>query len=520
MTALVPGGAVDGAHRYVLESRIATGGMGEVWAARDSVLDRPVAVKVLKTEYADDARFRTRFATEARHAASLHHGGIAAVFDFGEASLDDGSGTPRPYLVMELVEGQPLSALLRPDAPLDPAVAAELLAQAGDALGVAHDAGIVHRDVKPANLLVTPDRQVKVTDFGIARAAEAMALTETGQVLGTPAYISPEQAEGRTATAASDVYSLGVVAFECLAGRKPFVADTPVATAIAHLRNPVPELPASVPTDLAAVVRRALAKAPEERFRDGRAFARALREPSRAAAAGADAATAVTPAAAPAASASTTQVMPAATPAPTPAPTPTPVPTPTAAPPARRRSVPWPTIIGLVAVAAAVLLAVWLGTRDGDDQPTGSTGEPSASSPTGSAETPDETPDETQETPEETAGPPETPEKPEPTTVEVDPAAYVGRDHKDVEKELRDLGLQPEPLELENPGDQPEGIVDSVEPSGSLQEGDAVTVGFWAKVPPGQDPEGPGGSGSDSSGPGNSGSGGPGPKDEKGGSKR
>ena len=170
--------------------------MGEVWSARDTVLDRPVAVKVLKAEYADDALFRTRFETEARHAAALHHPGIAAVFDYGQGAPDDGSSTHRPYLVMELVDGQPLSALLRPGAPLDPAATQELLAQAADALGVAHAAGIVHRDVKPANLLVTPDRRIKVTDFGIARAAEGMALTQTGEVMGTPAYISPEQAEG------------------------------------------------------------------------------------------------------------------------------------------------------------------------------------------------------------------------------------------------------------------------------------------------------------------------------------
>ena len=170
--------------------------MGEVWSARDTVLDRPVAVKVLKTEYADDALFRTRFETEARHAAALHHPGIAAVFDYGAGRARRRVGDPRPYLVMELVDGQPLSALLRPGAPLDPAAAQDLLAQAADALGVAHAAGIVHRDVKPANLLVTPDRRVKVTDFGIARAAEGMALTQTGEVMGTPAYISPEQAEG------------------------------------------------------------------------------------------------------------------------------------------------------------------------------------------------------------------------------------------------------------------------------------------------------------------------------------
>jgi tRNA A-37 threonylcarbamoyl transferase component Bud32 len=276
----------DDARRYALTSRIATGGMGEVWRGTDTVLSRPVAIKVLKPEYADDALFRTRFETEARHAASLHHPGIAGVFDFGEAAPVDGSTSPRPFLVMELVEGQPLSNLLRPDAPMDPAVVSDLLAQAADALGAAHAAGIVHRDVKPGNLIVTPDRRTKVTDFGIARAAEGMSLTETGQVLGTPAYISPEQAEGKRATAASDVYALGVVAFECLAGRKPFLADTPVATAIAHLREPVPDLPDSVPGDLAAVVRRSMAKDPAERYADGAALAAALRDPAGAAAAG------------------------------------------------------------------------------------------------------------------------------------------------------------------------------------------------------------------------------------------
>lgn len=276
----------DDSRRYALTSRIATGGMGEVWRGTDTVLSRPVAVKVLKPEYADDALFRTRFETEARHAASLHHPGIAGVFDFGEAAPVEGSTSPRPFLVMELVEGQPLSNLLRPDAPMDPAVVRDLLAQAADALGAAHAAGIVHRDVKPGNLIVTPDRRTKVTDFGIARAAEGMSLTETGQVLGTPAYISPEQAEGKRATAASDVYALGVVAFECLAGRKPFLADTPVATAVAHLRQPVPDLPDSVPGDLAAVVRRSMAKDPAERYADGAAFAAALRDPAGAAAAG------------------------------------------------------------------------------------------------------------------------------------------------------------------------------------------------------------------------------------------
>ena len=477
MTTLAPGGHVDEARRYLLESRIATGGMGEVWSARDTVLDRPVAVKVLKAEYADDALFRTRFETEARHAAALHHPGIASVFDYGASTLDDGSATTRPYLVMELVEGQPLSALLRPDAPLDPEVAQQLLAQAADALGVAHAAGIIHRDVKPANLLVTPDRRVKVTDFGIARAAEGMALTQTGEVMGTPAYISPEQAEGGTATAASDVYSLGVVAFECLVGRKPFTADTPVGTAIAHLREPVPELPDRVPAALAGVVRRALAKSPAERYPDGAAFARALRAPS-----ADDGATVVAPLVPPAAS--TTQVLPAAAPAPAPAPAPQPAPTPSAAQ-RRRTSVPWPLVIGIVAVLAAVLLAVWLGTRDGSE-PTGTTTQsPQQSQSPSPSKSPTESPSQTP-----TESPTQTP-SPEPTTVEVDPAAYVGRNAKDVEKELRDLGLEPELVELENPGDAEKDVVADVSPSGTLDEGTTVTVTYYGKpakpTPPGKD---------------------------------
>src|SRR4051794_39376985 len=260
--------------------------MGEVWRATDTSLGREVAVKVLKSEYADDPLFRSRFETEARRAASLHHPGVASVYDVGESQLlgaADGSSVPRPFLVMELVDGQPLSALLRGGRPLDPEVVQELMAQAADAIGAAHRAGIVHRDVKPANLLVTPDRTVKITDFGIARASDGLGLTGTGQVMGTPQYLSPEQARGATATPASDVYSLGVVAFECLTGHRPFDAEFPVATALAHLNDPVPDLPRTVPADLAAVVRRALSKDPAARFPDGDAFAAALRNPAAAA---------------------------------------------------------------------------------------------------------------------------------------------------------------------------------------------------------------------------------------------
>ena len=217
-----------------MQDRIATGGMGEVWRARDTVLGRPVAVKLLKPEYADDPVFRERFATEARNAASLHHPNIATVFDFGENDTADGHTSP--YLVMELVDGKPLSELITPGRPMDPDRVRDLVRQAAEALAQAHAAGLVHRDVKPANLLVTPSGRVKVTDFGIARAADAVSLTQHRRGARHTALPLARAGRGQAATPASDVYALGVVLFECLTGRRPFSADTPVATALAHLR--------------------------------------------------------------------------------------------------------------------------------------------------------------------------------------------------------------------------------------------------------------------------------------------
>jgi eukaryotic-like serine/threonine-protein kinase len=458
----------DDGHRFRLDSRIATGGMGEVWRATDTTLGRVVAVKLLKTEYADDEMFRTRFASEAQHAAALHHPGVAAVYDFGEAAPTDGGG-PRPYLVMELVDGQPLSALIRPGQPLDPEVTRDLMAQAGDAIGAAHDAGIIHRDVKPGNLIVTPDRRVKITDFGIARATEGMAMTQTGQVMGTPQYLSPEQAQGGRATPASDVYSLGVVTFECLTSRRPFAGETPVATALAHLREPVPPLPASVPSDLAAVVTRALAKDPADRFPDATAYAAALRDPATVAAA------VPPPAPTPA-----TQVLPAAA-----ASGPGTLATPVPPPDARRRGFPWLWVLLALAVAAAIVTLIVIAAMGGDDE-----NDPrDPRSPRSSAtDSPDETP---AESPTDTADqtPEESPTETQAETFDINEGDYVGRDVKEVEDELRALGLKVQRQRLENDGTHEDDTVESVSPTSDLQEGDTVVVEHWGKTPPGlEDP--------------------------------
>jgi eukaryotic-like serine/threonine-protein kinase len=249
--------------RYQLTELIASGGMGEVWRGTDTVLNRPVAIKLLSDTHAADESFRARFRAEARYAASLSHPGIARVFDYGESSQLGGA-----YLIMELVNGEPLSAILDREGRLTPGATLDIIGQAANALHAAHQAGIVHRDIKPGNLLVTADGTTKITDFGIAtavRASQAAHLTQTGIVMGTAMYVSPEQATGATVTAASDIYSLGVVAYECLAGTPPFVAEQPLAIAIAHKHDPVPPLPDDVPPGVAELVMAMLAKAPEDR---------------------------------------------------------------------------------------------------------------------------------------------------------------------------------------------------------------------------------------------------------------
>src|SRR5690348_15676325 len=246
--------------RYRLDSRIAFGGVGEVWRATDLVLGRPVAVKLLQDRYAGHAETLARFRAEARHAGALSHPGIAQVYDYGEAGPDR-----PPYLVLELVDGPSLAGVLA-DGPLEPAVALDVVAQTAAGLAAAHAAGLVHRDIKPANLLMAPGSGVKITDFGIAHAAGSAQLTRTGMLVGTPAYLAPERVAGESATPASDLYSLGIVCYECLTGERPFTG-TAVEIALAHRHGRVPPLPPYVPAEAAALVASLTARDPAARPR-------------------------------------------------------------------------------------------------------------------------------------------------------------------------------------------------------------------------------------------------------------
>ncbi|MDA8311814.1 MAG: protein kinase [Actinomycetota bacterium] len=256
--------------RYRLDQRIASGGMGDVWAARDELLGRQIALKLLHPHLAAEQGFLQRFRAEAQAAARLSHPGIVAVYDYGEEP-----GTA--YLAMELVDGDPLSAVIRQRGRLSAEEALHVVSQTAEALAAAHAEGLVHRDVKPANILLCPDGRVKVTDFGIVRAMDTPTVTKDGTVFGTVAYMSPEQVRGERVTAASDLYSLGVVAYECLSGSRPYHGGESIAVALAHLHDPVPPLPADVPAGVRRLVLGMLEKRPRARPASAGAVAEAAR---------------------------------------------------------------------------------------------------------------------------------------------------------------------------------------------------------------------------------------------------
>jgi serine/threonine-protein kinase len=264
------------AGRYRLDERLGAGGMGEVWRGEDMVLARTVAVKLLLPDRMNDPNFVQRFQNEARAMATINHPGVVDVYDYGVTEVP-GDG-PTAFLVMRFVDGEPLDRLLTRLGRIAPEPAMDLIAQAADALQAVHEKGIVHRDVKPGNLMVRSDGRLVLTDFGIARAESANRLTDAGIVLGTAAYCAPEQAEGQPVTPAVDIYALGVVAYECLAGMRPFDGDSPVTIALKHIREAPPPLPPDIPAPVRHVVERALAKDPGSRWPSAAAMGQAARQ--------------------------------------------------------------------------------------------------------------------------------------------------------------------------------------------------------------------------------------------------
>ena len=260
--------------RYTLVEPLGDGGMAEVYLARDNSLGREVALKVLRERYADDEEFVERFRREAISAAALNHPNVVQVYDRGRT--EDGAF----YMAMEYVPGGTLKERMKAEGSLAPREAAEIASQVADALAVAHDRGIVHRDVKPQNVLLAASGEAKVSDFGIARAASTETMTQTDAVLGTLAYMSPEQVRGERVGPASDLYSLGVVLYEMLTGNLPYRGDDPIATAMKHLDEEPPhprETNPAVPEELDALVVRLLAKAPGDRYAGAASLSEDLR---------------------------------------------------------------------------------------------------------------------------------------------------------------------------------------------------------------------------------------------------
>lgn len=478
--------------RYKLTDRIAIGGMGEVWKARDQVLGRLVAIKILKEEYTDNESFLTRFRVEARHTALLNHPGIAGVFDYGE---EQGSA----YLVMELVPGPPLSTIIERERKLEVDRTLSLIAQTARALAAAHEHGLVHRDVKPGNILVMPSGVVKITDFGIARLADQVPLTATGQVMGTAQYLAPEQATGQVATGSSDIYALGVIGYECLAGRRPFTGESQIAIALAQVNDAPPALPDTIPAPVRQLIMSMLAKNPADRPKDATALAKAadalrsgdintatLAVPGMLATGISDDATQVVNM-----DNDSTQVVPRADSAPTMTNAmPTVVEPARAASgfsgssaaegfddedadaqdpamePASKRS-PWliPLIV-IIALAAVITLLAWLipaMSSDKDNEPTASVTQSTELSESPSPT--EETSESSSPTPSETV-----------TYVEVS-ASLVGQDIDTVTAELEGEGLVVDSTPQETSEYEPREVI-SLNPTGSVEKGETISITY------------------------------------------
>lgn len=491
--------------RYKLTDRIAIGGMGEVWKARDQVLGRLVAIKILKEEYTDNESFLTRFRVEARHTALLNHPGIAGVFDYGE---EQGSA----YLVMELVPGPPLSTIIERERKLEVDRTLSLIAQTARALAAAHEHGLVHRDVKPGNILVMPSGVVKITDFGIARLADQVPLTATGQVMGTAQYLAPEQATGQVATGSSDIYALGVIGYECLAGRRPFTGESQIAIALAQVNDAPPALPDTIPAPVRQLIMSMLAKNPADRPKDATALAKAadalrsgdintatLAVPGMLATGISDDATQVVNM-----DNDSTQVVPRADSAPTMTNAmPTVVEPARAASgfsgssaaegfddedadaqdpamePASKRS-PWliPLIV-IIALAAVIALLAWLipaMSSDKDNEPTAA-----VTQSTELSESPSPT-EETTEPSEETTEASETSESSSPTPSETETyvevsASLVGQDIDTVTAELEGKGLVVDSTPQETSEYEPREVI-SLNPTGSVEKGETISITY------------------------------------------
>ncbi|WP_420369222.1 protein kinase domain-containing protein [Curtobacterium sp. L1-20] len=455
--------------RYQLSSRVAIGGMGEVWQATDLVIGRTVALKILKDEYLGDPGFLERFRAEARHAALVNHEGIANVFDYGE---EDGSA----YLVMELVPGEALSTMIEREHTLPVDKVLDIVAQTANALQAAHAVGLVHRDIKPGNLLITPDGRVKITDFGIARIADQVPLTATGQVMGTVQYLSPEQASGHPASPSTDIYSLGIVAYESLAGRRPFTGESQVAIAMAHINEQPPALPGDIPEPVSALVMSCIAKKPADRPATAANLARAAQALRRGDVA---AATVAVPAIAGAGTVAfnppqgqgndaataligTTQAGAVAGGPRTPG---SPIDGEDEEPKKKRAWIWW--LVGVIAVLVigGVIAALAL-TGDAQPDPTKSASSVSSPEPTRS-----ETPSPTQSTPTE-------------TRVLVNSADYVGLSVTDAQAKLTQAGLTSR-VEDGDPAPSADkaNTVESISPTGSLAAGSLVVIQQYTAQP-------------------------------------